>query len=57
MKFFKKSLFSFSTKVTPFHLAVPVRDIKEARNFYGNILGLPEGRSSNKWIDYNFGGN
>lgn len=40
----------------PFHLAFPVRDIAEARTFYGGVLGLPEGRSSNTWIDFNLFG-
>ena len=40
----------------PFHLAIPVSNIEKARNFYGNILGFEEGRSSEKWIDWNFYG-
>jgi len=40
----------------PFHLAFPVRDIPEAREFYGELLGLPEGRSSEAWIDFNLFG-
>lgn len=40
----------------PFHLAVPVRDIAEARAFYGGLLGLPEGRSAETWVDFNFYG-
>jgi extradiol dioxygenase family protein len=40
----------------PFHLAFPVRDIDEAREFYGTVLGLPEGRSSETWIDFNLYG-
>ena len=39
-----------------FHLAFPVRDIAEARSFYGDLLGCPEGRSSNEWVDFNFYG-
>ena len=39
-----------------FHLAFPVRDIDEARRFYGGLLGCPEGRSSNEWVDFNFHG-
>ena len=39
-----------------FHLAFPVRDLAEARGFYGDLLGCPEGRSSNEWIDFNFYG-
>ena len=40
----------------PFHLAIPVSNIEKARDFYGNILGFEEGRSSEKWIDWNFYG-
>ena len=40
----------------PFHLAFPVRDIPEARAFYGELLGCPEGRSSAKWVDFDFFG-
>ena len=40
----------------PFHLAFPVNDLNEARRFYGELLGCPEGRSSNEWVDFNFYG-
>ena len=43
-------------QLTPFHLAVPVRSLSEARKFYGALLGFKEGRSSNTWVDYNFYG-
>jgi extradiol dioxygenase family protein len=43
-------------KLNPFHLAVPVRNIAEARRFYGELLGFAEGRSSDTWVDYNFFG-
>ncbi|KJK20526.1 glyoxalase [Burkholderiaceae bacterium 16] len=39
-----------------FHLAFPVNDLAEARRFYGGLLGCPEGRSSDAWIDFNFYG-
>ena len=39
-----------------FHLAFPVRDLAEARSFYGGLLGCPEGRSSPDWIDFDFYG-
>ena len=39
-----------------FHLAFPVRDIAEARGFYGGLLGCPEGRSSPNWVDFDFHG-
>jgi hypothetical protein len=42
--------------LTPFHVAVQVRDIAEARDFYGRKLGLPEGRSSEHWIDFDMFG-
>ncbi len=37
----------------PFHLAIPVHDIHLAREFYRQVLGFEEGRSSDHWIDYN----
>ncbi|MRD48227.1 VOC family protein [Caenimonas koreensis] len=40
----------------PFHLAFPVHDLAAARRFYGELLGCPEGRSSNEWVDFNFYG-
>lgn len=42
--------------LTPFHLAIQVRDISEARAFYGGKLGLPEGRSGEAWVDYDLFG-
>jgi len=42
--------------ITPFHVAVQVRDLDEARDFYGRRLGLPEGRSSDQWIDFDMFG-
>ncbi|MEZ5488967.1 MAG: VOC family protein [Gammaproteobacteria bacterium] len=43
-------------QLTPFHLAIQVRDIHEARDFYGVKMGLPEGRSAAEWIDFNLFG-
>ena len=40
----------------PFHLAIPVHNLKEAKHFYGELLNCSEGRSSERWIDYNFFG-
>ncbi|SAL36687.1 VOC family protein [Caballeronia concitans] len=40
----------------PFHLAFPVHSLAAAREFYGDLLGCPEGRSSNEWVDFNFYG-
>ncbi len=39
-----------------FHLAFPVRDLAEARAFYGELLGCPEGRSAADWVDFDFHG-
>lgn len=39
-----------------FHLAFPVDDLTKARAFYGGLLGCPEGRSSDSWIDFDFYG-
>ena len=41
---------------TPFHLAIGVSDINKARQFYGNLLGAREGRSSKLWVDFRFFG-
>jgi len=42
--------------MTPFHLAFPVHDLQAARAFYGGLLGCPEGRSADQWIDFDFFG-
>jgi len=42
--------------LTPFHLAVPVDDLMAARAFYGGLLGCPEGRSTEKWVDFDLFG-
>jgi len=39
-----------------FHLAFPVADLAQARAFYGDLLGCPEGRSSPDWVDFDFYG-
>jgi uncharacterized protein len=44
------------SSLPPFHLAFPVTDLAAARAFYGGLLGCPEGRSSDEWIDFNFYG-
>lgn len=40
----------------PFHLAFPVDDLDAARRFYGELLGCPEGRSVDDWVDFNLYG-
>jgi extradiol dioxygenase family protein len=44
------------TRLTPFHIAFPVHDLAAARSFYGGVLGCPEGRSSEHWIDFDLFG-
>jgi extradiol dioxygenase family protein len=44
------------TKLTPFHIAFPVDDLAAAREFYGGIMGCPEGRSSDTWVDFDLYG-
>lgn len=39
-----------------FHLAVPVTDLDAARRFYGEVLGLDQGRRSDSWVDWNLHG-
>ncbi len=42
--------------LSPFHLAIPVYDLPAARSFYGETLGLAEGRASAHWVDFDFFG-
>jgi extradiol dioxygenase family protein len=42
--------------VQPFHLAIKVRDLESSRAFYGGLLGCPEGRSADTWVDFNLYG-
>lgn len=39
-----------------FHLALHVRNLDEARRFYGGTLGCREGRSAPTWVDFDFFG-
>lgn len=39
-----------------FHLAIPVDDLAAAERFYGDVLGCPEGRRDEAWIDWNLFG-
>jgi len=45
-----------SLQLPPFHLAFPVTSLANARAFYGDLLGCPEGRSSDSWVDFDFHG-
>ena len=42
--------------LAPFHIAFPVDDLAAARHFYGTVLGCPEGRSADTWIDFDLFG-
>lgn len=42
--------------IMPFHLAFPVLNLDEAIDFYTKILGCKIGRSTDKWVDFNFFG-
>jgi extradiol dioxygenase family protein len=45
-----------SFPLTPFHIAFPVDDIAAARVFYGKVMGCPEGRSAETWVDFDLFG-
>ena len=40
----------------PFHLAFQVDNLDKTREFYTNTLGCNEGRSSDRWIDFDMYG-
>ena len=44
------------TNLPPFHLAFPVDDLAAARRFYGDLLGCPEGRNADHWVDFDLYG-
>jgi uncharacterized protein len=48
---------STSSVPPPFNLTFPVRDLQEARAFYGGVLDCAEGRSTPSWVDFDFFGN
>ncbi len=41
----------------PFHFSFLVKDLESTRNFYNEILGCKEGRSTETWVDFDFFGN
>ena len=45
-----------SSSLTPFHLAMPVDDLEAARRFYVDVLGCAEGRSADRWVDFDLFG-
>lgn len=42
---------------SPFHLAFPVKDLEATRKFYKELIGCKIGRTSDRWIDFDFFGN
>jgi len=42
--------------VRPFHVAFPVKDLVETRQFYEDLLGCPVGRTDERWIDFDLFG-
>ncbi|MBI4782454.1 MAG: VOC family protein [Oscillatoriophycideae cyanobacterium NC_groundwater_1537_Pr4_S-0.65um_50_18] len=42
--------------ISRFHLAFPVADLAQTRSFYCSVLGCAVGRTSDRWIDFDFFG-
>jgi hypothetical protein len=42
--------------MTPFHCAFKVKDLHSTRQFYIELLGCTEGRSTETWVDFDFFG-
>tara|TARA_Y100001970_G_C14129705_1_gene800989 strand:- start:489 stop:917 length:429 start_codon:yes stop_codon:yes gene_type:complete len=42
--------------IRPFHLAFPIKNLKESELWYTDILGCIVGRQTDKWIDFDFFG-
>jgi extradiol dioxygenase family protein len=51
-----REAFDADVSLRPFHLAFPVDDLAAARRFYGDLLGCPEGRSAEHWVDFDLHG-
>jgi extradiol dioxygenase family protein len=47
---------TLDSPIPRFHLAMPVDDLEAARRFYGEVLGLAQGRSAETWVDWNLSG-
>ena len=47
---------TLDSPIPRFHLAMPVDDLAAARAFYGDVLGLAQGRSADTWVDWNMYG-
>lgn len=44
------------SRMPRFHFAFAVHDLSSARDFYGGLLGCPEGRSDEHWVDFDLYG-
>ena len=44
------------SELSPFHLAFPVKNIKETEAFFVDYLGCRVGRQAERWIDFDFFG-
>ena len=44
------------SRMPRFHFAFAFDDLARAREFYGGLLGCPEGRSSGTWVDFDLRG-
>jgi len=44
------------TELNPFHLAIPVGDLRAAEAFYCGLLGCAKGRTASRWTDLDFFG-
>jgi uncharacterized protein len=47
---------TLDSPIPRFHLAMPVDDLAAACHFYGEVLGLVQGRSAPTWVDWNLHG-
>ena len=47
---------TMNQELPPFHLAIKVKNLASARQFYGELFGCPEGRSDDTWVDFDFFG-
>lgn len=47
---------ALDSPIPRFHLAIGVDDLAAARRFYGEVLGLAQGRSAETWVDWNLRG-
>ena len=42
--------------MNPFHLYIPLKNLKFTRAFFNEVLECTEGRSAEKWVDFDFFG-